>query len=78
MLKTTQKQIKEMVQTGLAIDITNGNNDTRERLMASEGWLKEIAYSAGTYGCNGKVFRGEHTGTLYAITGRTNAIFIFG
>ncbi len=76
--KYTQKQLRQMVGTGAAIDITNANNVDREQIMQEEGWLKQIGYAAGIYGCSGMLFIGHNTGKLYAITSRTSAIYIFG
>lgn len=78
MMRTTQKALKTMVANGQAQDITNGTNETRSDIMQKEDYLQEIAYAAGIYGCNGILFKGRRTGTLYAITDRTSAIFIFG
>lgn len=78
MLKTTQKALREMVANGQAQDITNGTDETRTDILAKEDYLQEIAYAAGIHGCNGILYKGHNTGTLYAITDRTNAIFIFG
>lgn len=71
MTKYTQKELKNLVRIGLAIDITNSDSrqDIPERYM-------QIGYSAGVYGCNGQLFRGE-SGQLYAITARTTAIYLF-
>lgn len=78
MTKYTQKQLRAMVNDGIAEDITNADNNTREELEKKEGWLRQIGYSAGVYGCNGMLLQGHNSGTLYAITSCTNAVFIFG
>lgn len=77
MKKYTQKQLKNMVADGIAVDITHGTNETREALEKTEGFYTQIGYSAGVYGCNGMLLKGNKTGTLYAITNRTTAIFVF-
>lgn len=77
MKKYTQKQLKNMVADGIAIDITYGTNDTREAIIQKEDYYTQIGYSAGIYGCNGMLLQGNKTNTLYAITSRTTAIFIF-
>lgn len=77
MKKYTQKQLKNLVLEGLAIDITYGTNETRSELEKTEGYYTQIGYSAGVYGCNGMLLKGNKTGTLYAITSRSTAIFIF-
>ena len=77
MKKYTQKELKNMVNLGLAEDVTKGDNATRERIEAEEGCYTQIGYSAGIYGCNGKLLKGNKTGKLYAVTSRTTAIYIF-
>lgn len=77
MTKYTQKQIRAMVADGIAENITNADNNVRKELEKKEGWLRPIGYSAGVYGYNGMLLQGRKSGTLYAITARTNAIFLF-
>lgn len=77
MTKYTQKQLKELVKSGAAIDITNGDNATRKSIESKEGYYTQIGYAAGVYGCNGMLLLGHKTKTLYAITSRTTAIFVF-
>ncbi len=77
MTKYTQKQLRELVAQGIAEDVTHGNNDTRREIIAQEGYLDQIGYACGRYGCSGALFRGHNSGKLYAITARTMAIFIF-
>ena len=78
MTKYTQKQLRAMVADGIAENITNADNNVREELEKKEGWLQQIGYSAGVYGSNGMLLQGRNSGTLYAITARTTAVFIFG
>lgn len=68
----TQKQLKALVRSGAAIDITNASSrsDIPER-------YKQIGYAESIYGCGGRLFRGLDSGRLYAITSRTTAIYIF-
>lgn len=77
MTKYTQKQLREMIKDKIAIDLTHANDATRRDLEQKEGWLTEIGYAAGVYGCNGKLLQGHATGQLYAIPTRSQAIFIF-
>lgn len=77
MKKYTQKQLKQLVATGEAIDITYADNKKRDEIMAQEGNYTKVGYAAGTYGCNGCLFKGNNTGRLYAITSRSTAIYIF-
>lgn len=78
MVKYTQKQLRAMVNDGIAEDITRADDEKRGELEKAEGWLRQIGYASGVYGCNGMLLQGRNSGTLYAITSRTNAIFIFG
>lgn len=59
------------------VDITHGNNETREQIINDEEYYTQIGYSAGVYGCNGMLLKGHKTGKLYAVTSRTSAIYIF-
>ena len=72
MERITQKQLKNLVRTGAAIDVTG----TTTRAAIPENYT-QVGYSCGVYGCNGQLFRGLDSGKLYAITARTTAIFIF-
>lgn len=77
MERYTQKQLKNLVNTGAAVDITRGDNETREQIIKDEEYYTQIGYSAGVYGCNGMLLKGHKTGKLYAITNTTSAIYIF-
>ena len=72
MEKYTIKQLKSLVNSGAAIDVTYAEK---------EGEIPEsytqIGYAAGIYGCNGMLLRGYTSGKLYAVTSRTTAIYIF-
>lgn len=72
MEKYTQRQLKHLVESGAAIDITYSGivKDIPELYT-------QIGYCAGIYGCSGKLFKGLESGKLYAITRRTTAIYIF-
>lgn len=72
MEKYTLKQLKSMVKNGVAIDVTNA----KSRKDVPESYT-QVGYSAGVYGCNGMLFKGE-SGQLYAITARTSAIWALG
>ena len=74
----TKEQLKEMVASGIAEDISRGTNETRNEIESVEGWLTQIGYASGVYGCNGILLKGYNSGKLYAITSRTQAIYIFG
>jgi len=77
MTKYTQKQLREMVRDGIAVDISHGDNTMRAMILEKELYLSQVGYAAGVYGCNGQLYKGHNTGTLYAITCRTQAIYVF-
>ena len=77
MKKYGQREIKALVKSGAAIDISNHDNSDRKALEVREGWLDKVGYSSGVYGLNGGLFKGHNSGTLYAITARTTALFIY-
>ena len=77
MRKFGQRELKALVKNGEAIDISNHDNNARQELKAREGWLEKVGYSSGTYGVNGGLLKGHNSGTLYAITARTAALFIY-
>lgn len=77
MTKYTQRQLKAMVHDGIAEDVTNATNETRNQIEKEEGFYTQIGYSSGVYGCNGMLLKGNKTGKLYAVTARTTAVYIF-
>lgn len=78
MERYTQKQLRDLVKNGAAQDITYADNAKRYEIEKEEGYLSQIGYAAGVYGCNGMLFKGQNTHKLYAITRRSQAIYIFG
>ena len=68
----TQKQLKELVKSGAAIDVTHASK--QEDIPES---YTQIGYAHGIYGCNGMLLKGRETNKLYAVTARTTAVFIF-
>lgn len=71
MERYTQKQLRALVASGAAKDVTYAS----DRNVIGEIY-KQIGYSAGVYGCSGMLLQGE-SGKLYAVTSRTTAIYIF-
>ena len=71
MKRYTQKELRKLVNSGAAVDLTKSHN----RKEIGEPY-DQIGYSYGIYGCNGKLFKGE-SGKLYAITTATSALYIF-
>jgi len=77
MRKYTQKELKNLVRTGAAVDITNHGTAEYKALINKEKDLEKLGYSSGIYGINGGLLQGQETGTLYAITARSTAAFIY-
>ena len=72
MEKYTIKQLKSLVNSGAAVDVTYSS----KKSDIPENYT-QIGYASGLYGCNGMLLRGCTSGKLYAVTGRTTAIYIF-
>ena len=72
MEKYTNKQLKSLVSSGAAIDVTGASKQSE----IPEHYT-QIGYASGIYGCNGMLLRGYTSGKLYAVTSRTTAIYIF-
>lgn len=77
MRKYTQKELKTLIRTGAAVDITNHGIAEYKALIENEKDLDKLGYSSGIYGINGGLLQGQETGTLYAITARSTAVFIY-
>lgn len=71
MEKYTLKELKRLISTGAAKDVTNSSlrSDIPEPYT-------QIGYSCNIYGCNGMLLQGD-SGRLYAITARSTALYIF-
>ena len=80
-MRVTQKEIKRyLYECGTntkTVDCTHMGTDDYKKIIEEEGWLEEVAYSCGVYGCNGAFFIGHNTGNYYIITTRSTALFIF-
>ena len=72
MTKYTIKQLKSLVKSGAAIDVTYAKKQSE----IPESYT-QIGYASGVYGCNGMLLRGYTSGKLYAVTSRTKAIYLF-
>lgn len=72
MQRFTQKALRELVRSGVAVDVTHA----RERDEIPENY-RQIGYSCGVYGCNGMLLQGCETNKLYAVTSCTSAIYVF-
>lgn len=79
MEKYTQKQLKGMVKSGIATDVSwVGSYESRKKAMGEEpDGYDQVGYSSGIYGINGMLLKGRTTNKLYAITSRCSAIYVF-
>ena len=69
-MKVTLSTIKRLIDTGAAIDVTNGEIDFQR------AWCTTVFYSVGVNGLNGIVLRDDINGQLYAVAGRVSNLFI--
>lgn len=76
-MRYTQKELKQLVRNGYAIDVTECNNLEEAQQTYGESYFLKIGYSASVYGLSGLLMRGATSGKLYAVTARTMATFIF-
>lgn len=70
-----QKEIKEMIKTGIAFDVNTLSDERIDELLKTA--RREVAYSTGTYGVNGLLFQDVETGRLYAVPNRSTNLFRF-
>ena len=68
MTKYTQKELKNLVAIGAAVNLTN---EPAERIPAR---YDKIGFSSGVYGINGGLIRDTDTGILYAILTRNSML----
>ena len=71
-MRMKQSEIKRLVKTGAAIDITTA--PPSEELWTN---TEKIAVSRGTYGMNGGLLKDRRDGQLYSITARNTALFYY-
>ena len=71
-MRMKQSEIKRLVKTGAAIDITTA--PPSEELWTN---TEKLAVSRGTYGINGGLLKDRRNGQLYAITARNTALFYY-
>lgn len=71
-MKVTKKEIKKIVESGKAMDITYISDIELKKLKEND--LEMIAFSIGTYGINAALFE-DKNGKKYAITARTSNLF---
>lgn len=70
-MQVSLKTIKRLIETGVAIDVTNDSTIKRRPLNSTI-----IYYSTGINGLNGIVLIDNVTGKLYAVVGRVSNLFI--
>lgn len=68
MRKYTQKELKNLVAIGAAVDLTNAPADE------IPAYYDRIGYSSGIYGINGGLIQDPKTGKLYAICARNTML----
>ena len=69
MEKYTIKQLKGLVNSGAAIEVSSF-----DRGVIPEHYT-QVGYSSGMYGCNGKLLKGDDTNKLYVVL--NSSIFAF-
>lgn len=70
MEKTTQKEIKRLIKSGAAIELTDART-------IPAGRLATLATSSGLYGINGAILKDVESGQLYAIPRRDGILFYY-
>lgn len=73
MRKYGQREIKSLVKSGVAVDITNA---PETEVLTLWKRCEKVGYSSGLYGINGGLIRDIETGDFYAITARNSNLFI--
>lgn len=71
-MRTTQKELKNLVKAGTAIDVTNAGPEIINDIIYGRTVL---AYSCGTYGVNGVLVKAWND-QLYAVIGRTTNLLL--
>lgn len=67
-----RKFIKELVDSNMAIDITNCSYEEALRCISKYNYLN---LSYGKYGVNAALFTNEQTGKMYAVLARNTLLF---
>lgn len=74
MQRYTNKELRHLVDLGVAENLDGTDNEYRRKIEAENGYLTQIGYAAGVYGCSGGLLKAQN-GKLFAITCRCQAIF---
>ena len=72
-MEITRKELKRLVATGAAYDVSNIPNSEME-LIVRNG-ITKIAFAYGVNGCSGALFKGNNSGALYVIIGRVGNLW---
>lgn len=76
MKRYTNKELRHLVELGVAENLDFTDDEYRHKIEAENGYLTQIGYAAGVYGCSGGLLRAQN-GKLFAITCRCQAIYIY-
>ena len=75
MRRYTQREIKELIRTGAAINISDCSfSETTDFLRKHN--IEKIGVSLGTYGINGGVIKDIDSGKIYAINKRNSTLLM--
>lgn len=74
MKKYTQKELRSLVSLNVASDLTHCSHNEATEFIKNHT-LEKVGYSTGTCGINGGLVQDIHSGELFAIVGRTVALF---
>lgn len=66
-MKTTKKEIRNLISVMGAIDATNYDNIVEA--------VEILAYSVGIYGVNAVAVKGRETGKIYVVLARNSLLF---
>lgn len=75
MKKYKLKELKNLVDLGLAVDITTLSSEEIEEIYKKEQYIEKMGYCLGVYGISGCLLKGYKTNTYYAITSRNSNLF---
>ena len=76
MQRYTNKELRHLVDLGVAENLDGTDNEYRKKIEAENGYLTQIGYAAGIYGCSGGLLKAQN-GKLFVITCRCQAIYIY-
>ena len=77
MRKYSKKELKNMIKSGVVIDLTHATMKDYHKIIQECGGYIQIGYMSNIYGCTGKVLKGIKNNQIYIITAPTAALYIF-